>query len=138
MTEKYIIDTSIWIDLYEDRKGHKNEPLGDFAWKLLALILTKKDKIIITDFLIRELEVNYSIEEINGIFNPFKDIIEKIVATKEQREEAKRIGEERNLPRGDALYAIIARDHKLILITRDKHFRELRDIAEHHKPEDII
>jgi len=37
--------------------------------------------------------------------------------------------ENRNVPRGDALHAIIARDHKLILITRDNHFKKLEDIS---------
>lgn len=33
MTERYFIDTSIWIDFYEDRIGYKDEPLGDYAFK---------------------------------------------------------------------------------------------------------
>jgi predicted nucleic acid-binding protein len=126
------------MDIYEDRKGYAQEPLGDFALKLFALIRNKKSKLVISDLLIIELELNYSIAEINGMMNPFKDIIEKIIAKKEQRDEAKRIGEERNVPKGDALHAILARDYNLILVTRDNHFRELEDISEHRKPEDII
>jgi len=138
MTQRYYIDTSIWIDLYEDRKGFNNEPLGDYALKLFSLIRAKKNNLVITDILIRELEMNYSLEEINGMMKPFENIIEKIVATREQRDEAKKIAEERNIPPGDVLHAIIARDNELILITRDKHFRQLEDISKHHKPEDII
>ncbi len=37
---------------------------------------------------------------------PFQKIIEKIIATKEQRVEARKIAEERNLPPGDCLHAI--------------------------------
>ena len=138
MNQKYYIDTSIWMDLYEDRKGFNNEPLGDYALKLFSSIRTKKSKLIITDILIRELEMNYSVEEINGMMKPFENIIEKIIATREQRDEAKKIAEERNIPPGDVLHAIITRDNELILITRDKHFRQLEDISKHHKPEDII
>ncbi len=138
MTEKFYVDTSIWMDLLEDRKGYNNEPLGEYALKLFSLIKAKKNTLIITDLLIRELESNYSMEEINGMVLPFQKIIEKIFVTKEQRDEAKRIGQERNLPPGDALHAIIARDHKLIMITRDKHFRQLEDIAKHYKPEELI
>ncbi|MBW2965634.1 PIN domain-containing protein [Candidatus Woesearchaeota archaeon] len=138
MAEKYYIDSSIWIDLYEDRKGYNQEPLGDFAWKLFALIKAKKNKLIISDLLIRELEMNYSIEEINGMIKPFESLIEKVIVTKEQRDEAKRIAEERNTPKGDVLHAILARDHRFILITRDNHFKELEDISEHHKPENLI
>lgn len=138
MAEKYYNDTSIWIDLYEDRKGYNEEPLGDFAWKLLGFIKAKKSKLIITDILIRELEMNYSVEEINGMMKPFGDIIEKIIVTKQQRDEAKKIAEERNVPPGDALHAIMARDHNLILVTRDNHFRKLQDICKSYKPEEII
>lgn len=138
MIEKYYIDTSIWMDLYEDRKGYDNEPLGDYALKLFSLIKAKNKILVITDLLIRELEMNYSLAEINGMINPFKEIIEKIIATKEQREEAYKIAKERNVPPGDVLHAIIARDNKLILITRDKDFRKLNDISKHHKPEELI
>jgi|TARA_Y100000310_G_C20458742_1_gene704310 predicted nucleic acid-binding protein len=138
MTEKFYVDTSIWMDLLEDRKGYNNEPLGEYALKLFSLIKAKKNTLIITDLLIRELESNYSMEEINGMVLPFQKIIEKIFVTKEQRDEAKKLGQERNLPPGDALHAIIARDHKLIMITRDKHFRQLEDIAKHYKPEELI
>ena len=64
--------------------------------------------------------------------------MEKIFVTKEQRDEAKKIAEERYLPPGDALHAILARDNNLIMITRDKHFKKLGDIAPHYKPEEVI
>jgi len=138
MTDKYYIDASIWIDLYEDRKGYNNEPLGDFAWKLFASIKASKGNIIISDFLLRELEANYSTEEINGMMRHFEDIIERVFLSKNQKDEAKIIALKRNLPPGDVIHAIIARDNKFILITRDKHFKELADISRSYKPEEII
>ena len=138
MAEKYYVDTSIWMDLLEDRKGFNGELLGVYALKLFAMIKAKNHKLVLSDLLIRELESNYSVEEINGMVLPFKKIIEKVFVTKEQRDEAKKIAEERNLPPGDALHAIIARDNNFTMITRDKHFRELRDITKHYKPEEII
>ena len=102
------------------------------------MIKTKQDKIAITDLTIRELEMNYSMEEINGMMKPFEDILEKLVASKKQRDEAKLLAKERNVPKGDALHAILARDNKFILVSRDKHFRELTNISEHHKPEELI
>lgn len=138
MAEKYYIDTSIWIDLVEDRKGYNNEPLGCYALKLFALIKIKKHKIIVSDLLIRELESAYSVEAINGMILPFKKIMENVFVTKEQRDEAKKIAEERNLPSGDVLHAIVARNNKYIMITRDKHFKKLEDITKHYKPEEII
>ena len=138
MTEEYIIDTSIWVDLYEDRKGYNNEPLGDYAFKLLVKIKANEKVIVLTDFLIKELETLYSVTEINGMFNPFEKIIKKIIATEKQREEAKKISKERGVPAGDALHAIVARDNDLILVTRDRHFRKLEDISKHYKPEELI
>ena len=137
MVEKYYIDASIWIDLYEDRLGYNKEPLGDYAWKLFSLIKAKNNKIVISDFLIRELEMNYSLEEINGMIKPFENILEKVFLNKGQKDEAKKIAEERNIPPGDVIHAIIARDNNFILITRDKHFRQLEDISKHHKPENL-
>ena len=138
MAEKYYIDTSIWMDLYEDRKGFNKEPLGEFALKLFSIINTKKKTLIITDLLIKELEMNYSIEEINGMIKPFEHIIEKIISTPEQQDEAQKIARERDLPPGDVLHSIIARDNNATLVTRDKHFKKLEDISEHKKPENLI
>ena len=135
---KFYVDTSIWIDLYEDRQGYRGEPIGDFALKLFSMIKAKKETLVITDLLIRELEMNYSMEKINSMMNPFEEVIEKIIVKREQRDEAKRIAEERDIPPGDVLHAIIARDHNLVFITRDKHFRKLEDISKHYKPEEII
>jgi hypothetical protein len=70
---QYLIDTSIWVDLYENRTGYNGEPLGDYAFKLLGLIKTNRDKIIITDFIIKELEANYSIEQIKGMMMPCQE-----------------------------------------------------------------
>ena len=138
MAEEYLIDTSIWVDIYEDRKGYNNEPLGDYAFKLLVKIKAKEMIIVLTDFLIQELETLYSIAEINGMFKPFETIIKKSIATEKQREEAKKIAKERDVPAGDALHAIVARDNNIILVTRDRHFRKLEDISKHYKPEDLI
>ena len=138
MEEEYIIDTSIWVDLYEDMKDYNNEPLGNYAFKLLVKIKAKESAIVLTDFLIRELETIYSVAEINGMFKPFEKIIKKIIATEKQWEEAKKIAKERDVPAGDALHVIIARDNNFILVTRDRHFRELEDISKHYKPEELI
>ena len=138
MAEKYYVDTSIWMDLLEDRKSYTGEPLGDYALKLFAMIKDQNHQLVLSDLLIRELESNYSTEEINGMILPFTKIIQKIFVTTTQRDEAKKIATERNLPPGDVLHAIIARDNSLIMVTRDKHFKKLEDITKHYKPEEII
>ena len=67
-----------------------------------------------------------------------KKIIEKTEITQEQYKEAKQITNERKIPFGDALHAIISRDTGSILITRDKHFQEIREINKPYKPEELL
>ena len=133
-----MIDTSIWVDLYEDRKGYNKEPLGHFAFKLFNFIKAKDQKIAITDLIIKELEGIYSIQEINGMMTPFKNMFIRIISSRKQHKEAESTASTRGIPKGDALHAIMARDSRLILITRDKHFKILRDISESYKPEELI
>ncbi len=138
MENTYYVDAAIWIDLFEDRKGYNNEPLGEFALIFLSLVKIRNEKVVVTDFLVEELRRGYTLQELEKHFAPFKDLIIKTIAKKEEYEEAAKISKERNVPRGDALHAIISRNLCLILIARDRHFNQLKDIAEHYKPEDII
>lgn len=126
------------MDIYEDRKGRNGEPIGDYALKLFSIIKAKGYVLVISDLLVRELEGYYSLAEVNGMMKPFEKLIEKVIATREQRDEAKLLAKERFVPPGDALHAIIARDNKLTLVTRDSDFRNLEDVSKHYKPEDII
>ena len=134
----FYIDTSIWMDLYEDRKGFDGEPLGDYAFKLFDWIRISGHRIVVSDVVLKELEKRCSIPEIRGLFKIFESIIEKVFASKVERREAGRIAEERDLPHLDVLHAILARDNGFVLITRDNHFKRLVDIAEFYKPEDLV
>lgn len=137
MTLKYYLDTSIWMDYYEERED-PSKNIGYIAFKLLSFLLASKSKILVSNFLLRELETAYSIDIIRGIFFPFQNLVIKVEISESQREEAKRIAGERSLPKGDAIHAILARDNNAILVSRDKHFQLLKDICEVAKPEEII
>ena len=115
-----------------------NEPLGDFAWALLCAIKAERNKLVITNLILTELERYYSSEELNGMFKPFEALIEKIVFTIKQSDEAKLIAKLKKVPINDALHAVIARDNNLVLITRDNHFKELNGVCTHYKPEELI
>lgn len=132
---RFYLDTAIWIDFYEDRKGFSNEPLGEYVWKLLAFIISEEHMIILSDINMLELEKYYSLEEINGMFRPFEKAIIKAFHTKEDVAYAIRISKERRVPKGDVLHALISRNSSAILIARDNHFRLLIDISEYYKPE---
>lgn len=135
---KYYLDACIWIDLFSNRVSYINEPLGKYAQKLISLIKARSWKIVITPYLITELEKTYSLGEVSEMLIYLGDTLEWIDISAEQYEEAEELAISRDVPKGDALHAIIARDYKLIFVTRDKHFRKLSDISLHYKPEDII
>ncbi len=137
MIETYYLDTSVWMDYYEDRKD-PSKNIGELAFRLLKKLLASKSKILVSTFLLKELETAYSLEKIRGIFFPFQGLIETAGLSEEQREEARIIAKEREIPRGDVIHAILARDNDAILVSRDKHFQKLKDICEVMKPEELI
>ena len=55
MKKRYYLDTSIWMDIYEDRIGYNGEPLGDYGLKLLLKIRSEGDALVISDIVMKEL-----------------------------------------------------------------------------------
>jgi len=80
----------------------------------------------------------YPSSRINGIFFPFQSLLEKLFSTSEEQDEAERIALQLSVPSGDALHAVLARNHRLILVTRDNHFKKLTHIASYWKPERLL
>ncbi len=138
MTEKYYFDTSIWLDFFENR-NEPTLPKGDWAHKLLNKITEDNNKIIYSDNVILELGiVGYQPHEIDGLFEKIKPILVFVESTEKQIRKAKDLSSKRNVPKGDALHALIARDNKATLVTLDRHFKKLLDITEPKKPQDLI
>ena len=137
---KYLFDTCIWRDHYENRFGPQGRPLGKYATKLFMRIFRNKDVLLFSEFIIRELKSDFSENEINEMLNVLfiANILEKVEVFEEDYKEAKKIGLERNLPTGDVLHAIIARNNGAILVSQDNHCQQLKDIVEVKKPEQII
>lgn len=133
---RYYIDTSVWLDFYESRRGFFGEPIGEYASEMFSLIIAEGSEIIISDILHEELARRLSAEQINGLLLPFNMI--RVISKKGQMEEAASVSRERNLPFGDALHAVLARDTCSILVSRDKHFKKLQDISEVYKPEELV
>ena len=92
MAEKYYIDTSIWMDYYEDRTDPSRD-IGESAFKLLSKLLASKSTIVVSTFLLRELETAYSLDSIRGLTSPFEKLMEKVDISDKQREEAEKIAE---------------------------------------------
>ena len=136
--EKYYLDTSIWLDFFENR-NEPNLPIGDWAHKLLDKLIENNGKAIYSDILILELGlVGYQPDEIEKLFEDLKSILIFVESTEKQMRKAKDLSSKRNIPKGDALHALIARDNKALLITLDNHFKELLDITKPKRPQDII
>ena len=135
MVEDFYSDTSIWIDFHEKRGDN-----GKVALKLILKIINEDLKIAYSDLNVKEFKIlGYSQEEIDAILGIIKpNNIKHVHIYKEQIEEARKIARKRNVPRKDALHAIIARDNDLQLIATDSHYEQLRDITKCKKPIDVI
>lgn len=139
MAERYYIDTSIWRDLHEGRKDRFRD-LGEWAFQMFKKIRQNKDKIIYSDLVIEELSIAFDKQEIGRIFRLASEegVLERIEIKEQQAQEAAKLRRQLNVPFGDALHAVLARDSKAILIARDHHFEELTTIATIKKPEELI
>ena len=139
MAEKYYIDTLTWRDYYENRKD-RFRPLGEWAFEFFKKAMREDCLIFYSDFVEDELRKDYDAKKIKEIFTVIDKIqlLKKVEVQPNQLKEAAKISKERNVPFGDALHAIIARDIGATVITRDHHFEDLQDIAPSKKPEDLI
>lgn len=84
--------------------------------------------------------IGLSKTEINSLLSMIKpDHIKKVSVTKVQFEEAHRLAKQRNIPLGDSIHAIIARDNDAQMVSRDeKDFRKIKDITEYKEPKDLL
>jgi len=136
---RFYVDTNVWRDLLESRDDGL-KPLGEFAHQFLKQAILSGDKILYSDLVVEELMAVYSGKEIEKYcLESIRDVnlLEKVVITNGQFGQAVEVARQRGVPRGDALHAILARDAKAIVITRDKHFEALQDVVESRKPEEV-
>ncbi len=138
MPEKYLIDTCVWRDFYEDRFSKTGNPLGEHATSLFMKIIKAKDTIIFSESLVWELKRDYNENDINDLLHLLftNKILLRIGIAKEEYKEAKKLAQERDLPFVDCLNAIHARNHNAILVSQDGHFFEkLSDITKPVRPQ---
>jgi predicted nucleic acid-binding protein len=133
----YYFDTCIWRDYYENRNDNYR-PLGEWALALIKKIQKEEGIIFYSELVIDELKKEYTPETIKKIINiPYIKLID-LNFTQSQIQEATILGKIRRVGFSDAFHAILARDNNAMLITRDVHFYELRDIVKIKKPEELI
>ena len=132
---KVYVDTNIFLDYLFDRMVGL-VPGGYFAERLFEVVVDCRYSLVISELTIKELEVHskpakVTVEE---LFERFRAIGKLDVVDID----AKIISEARNIkmPLPDALHAAAARRKKAILVTRDRHFAEIRSVKV-AKPEDL-
>ncbi|MBU2101012.1 hypothetical protein KKG83_00365 [Candidatus Micrarchaeota archaeon] len=136
--KKFYLDTCIWRDYFEDRKDNL-KPLGEFAFQFLKKCIKENAVIFVSDLVIEELKKDYSLEQIELMFSDFKHLIVRTVYSREQAKEAFQFqrNTKKKFPLSDVLHSIMSRDEKAILVTRDKHFEEIK-ISETDLPENLL
>ncbi len=139
MQRRYYIDTAIWRDYYENRSDNLR-PLGEWALACITKIIIQEGTILYSDFIKEELKISYSDEEQLRIFEigSKSECLKRIEISNSEIEEARKISQRRDIPFGDALHAILARNNNATLITRDHHFEKLQDIVKIRKPEELL
>ncbi|HII72129.1 TPA: type II toxin-antitoxin system VapC family toxin [Candidatus Woesearchaeota archaeon] len=137
---KYYIDTCVWLDHLENRSGPGGRPLGSHATRLILEIVRKKDTIIFSDLNQNELKNKISAQDIDSAIEILKAMqaLETVIVKQESYKEGQKLAKERNVPLGDAVHALIAKENNATLITQDRDFERLRDITKIMKPEDVI
>lgn len=134
----YYLDTSIWLDFFENR-DEPNLPKGTWAKKLIEKIIKNESKILFSDNNLLELvNSGYQEFEIEELLSTLKPTIIFVEATEKEIGKSKDLAQKRDVPKRDALHALIARDNNAILITLDNHFRKLADIAKPHSSQEFI
>ena len=131
------MDTAIWRDLHENRKD-KSKNLGELAFEAIKKIRINKEKIVYSDFVFEELSHAYDKQTINKLFKDVSELLEKVKINEGQFKEAADLSKKLNIPFGDAVHGVLARDNNAIMVTRDRHFRKLKDKITIKKPEDLI
>lgn len=135
---KYYFDTGIWIDLFEDR-NEPNFPKGTLVKQLINKIARDECKIVFSNSVTKELtDLNYFAYEVYELLESLKPILIFARTTSEQVRKSKDLSLKRDIPKMDAIHALIARDNRAILVTLDKHFEKLKDIVVSKKPRDLL
>ena len=134
MPKKFYLDTAVWRDYLEDREDNM-KPLGELALQFLQKCREHHCIIIIAEPVLFELR-DIPKHLIDTLLSSFKDLLIEAPVSEQQLAEAKKISKERNLPFNDVFHAVISRDNKAIMITRDTHFEQLLDIVESRAPEE--
>jgi len=135
---RYYLDTSIWLDLFEDR-NETGFSKSVTVQKMMTYIVSDENRIVISPIIIDELVHNgHSKEDIARFFHPFKKLLYVQHCYREILVQASSIAHQKGIPKNDVLHALLSRNSDAILITRDGHFSKLVDITVPVTPEELL
>lgn len=125
------LDSNIFLDFWLDR-SENGIPVGDFAHQLLRSAILCRYTIVISESTIFELNRNYPGGNIEKKFDDLKKLnkikIERV--TEKHLLDAKKLAYRMKVPVHDAVHALICKEQKAVMVTRDAHFFEkLSDIV---------
>ena len=101
-------------------------------------IRTNKEKIVYSDFVVEELSHAYDRQTIDKLFKGVSELLEKVEINEDQLKEAVDLSKDLKIPFGDAVHGVLAKYNSAVMVTRDRHFRKLKDKITIKKPEDLI
>jgi len=136
--ERFYVDTNIWLD-YALNRSNGIRPLGEFAFQFFKKCIRNRWQILYSDFVVGELEEHLKPGEIQErCFSIVSDrgLLLKVALSKKQSFEAEAISKRLRIPFGDAIHAVIARDNKAAIVSRDAHFQALYEIVTVFFPEE--
>ena len=134
----FYFDTSIWLDFIENR-NEPNIPKSNWAKELVDKIIDNEDFIVFSDMNMIELRgAGYSEFEIEAILVNTKIKTIMVESSERQIRVSKDLAHKRNIPKGDALHSLIARDNRAILVTLDHDFQKLLDIIRPFRTNELI
>ena len=116
MSELIYIDTNVWIDFFLNRND-RLRPLGDFAHELFIKTIQCKYKLVISDWLLKELTKTNHIDSYKKLEEQLL-ILNKIQYIKTKTEDITSAKENKHWH--DALHEILAIKSKAVyLVTRN-------------------
>jgi predicted nucleic acid-binding protein len=137
----YYLDTCIWRDHYENRKGHRGRPLGSIATAVFMKLIKNKNFIVVSRLIIEELERAYGEQEVHDMFRLLRmmNMLKVIPIVKEYVQEAKELSQKRKVSWADSLHAVLARTSGAVLVTQNiKDFAVFQDFLLVKRPEELL
>lgn len=137
--KRFYVDTNIWLDFALDRKDNIR-PLGELAFQFFKKCIRNRWRVLYSGLVEEELGRKLSLKEIRErCFHIISSegLLVKVELPKEEEYEAEKICKAEKVPLADAIHALIAKDNKAIVISRNFHFAALSKIVKVALPEEI-